>query len=295
MTKNLPASVRQRLLNLSRAQNRPFSEVLQFYVMERFLYRLSQSAQADRFILKGALMLQVWQSPQSRPTMDIDFLGRTSNDPDALTSQLKDILATDVAADGIEYDIDSLRAETIKEDADYKGARIRFTAKLDNTLSHLQLDIGFGDVVVPEPEYQFYPTLLEFPAPELHCYSRESVIAEKFEAMVSLGELNSRMKDFFDIWLLARQFSFELGPLRKAIEATFNNRKTSLPDLPLFDEEFAKDKQNQWQAFGKRLGNVPYEADFPTLLQLLEAFLGETLRTEAAETRQWNAVSYWQP
>ncbi|MDZ7781919.1 MAG: nucleotidyl transferase AbiEii/AbiGii toxin family protein [Halioglobus sp.] len=226
--KNPAASVRQRLLNLSREQQRPFQEVLQFFVMERFLYRLSQSNHADRFILKGALMLQVWDSPLSRPTMDIDMLGRIDNDPETLLDRIRDVLELETNDDGIEFNVDSLTTELITEHADYEGVRIHFNAALDTARIRMQLDIGFGDVVTPQPTRLPYPVLLEFPVPELLCYSRESTIAEKFQTMASLGALNSRMKDFYDIWLLSRQFNFEPGALKEAISATFGKRGTQL-------------------------------------------------------------------
>ena len=209
--RNVPASVRQRLLNRARSDRRPFNELLQYFAMERFLYRLSQSAHADRFVLKGALMLQVWRSPDIRPTMDIDLLGRTSNAEDDLMAQLRDILAVDVEPDGLAFDADSIRTERITEGANYEGIRIRFPGTLATARIHMQIDAGFGDVVYPAPEAADLPTMLDFPAPRLLCYSRESVIAEKLEATVKLGMLNSRMKDFYDIWLLSRQFDFN-GP-----------------------------------------------------------------------------------
>jgi len=201
--RNIPASVRQRILNRAKSDRRPFNELLQYYAMERFLYRLSQSTHADRFILKGALMLRVWRSPELRPTMDIDMLGRTSNREADIIAQIRDILSMDVEADGLAFDADSIQAERITEDADYEGIRIH-SARIN-----MQVDIGFGDVVYPKPEKAELPTMLDSPAPRLLCYSRESSIAEKFETMVKLGVLNSRMKDFYDIWLLSRQFDFD--------------------------------------------------------------------------------------
>lgn len=290
--RNVAASVRQRLLNLSRAQGRPFQEVLQFYVMERFLYRLSRSAHADRFVLKGALMLQVWEAPQSRPTMDIDMLGRTGNDPDALVQSFRSVLEAESLDDGLTFDLDSLRAEPITEEADYQGVRVRAFAELSGARVRLQIDIGFGDPVVPAPARLPYPVLLDFPAPELLCYSRESTIAEKFQAMVALGALNSRMKDFYDIWLLSRQFDFDLSTLAQAIAATFRRRDTPLPARPVFTESFAAEKQEQWRAFLRRLGDeVPAEPDFANVLGVLEDFLGNAveLSADGGTGMQWQA------
>lgn len=293
---NLAASIRQRLLDLSRAQGRPFQEVLQFYAMERFLYRLSQSELADRFVLKGALMLQVWASSQSRPTMDIDMLGRMSNEPEALLARIRDVLRTTPADDGIEFDVDSLTAERITEDADYQGLRLRADATLDGARARLQIDVGFGDPVLPPPARMEYPALLDLPAPQLLCYSRESAIAEKFQAMVSLGALNSRMKDFYDVWLLSRQFDFDLATLTNSITATFAQRGTALPTRPLFDETFAADKQPQWRAFLRRLGQTQVEDDLSTVLTALESFLGETVESaETAGNKTWPAGGPWHP
>lgn len=202
---NLPASVHQRLLNRAKRDYRPFNELLQYYAMERFLYRLAQSPHANRFILKGALMMRAWRSPESRPTMDIDLLEKTNNEEVSILAQIRDVLDVEVVPDGMTFNPASIYAERITEDADYEGIRIRFLGALGSARVNLQIDIGFGDVVFPGPETIELPTMLDFPGPRLWCYSRESTIAEKFEAMVKLGELNSRMKDFYDIWSLSRQ------------------------------------------------------------------------------------------
>jgi len=215
--KNSPASVRQRLLNRARKDKRPFNELLQYYAMERFLYRLSRSTHSDQFILKGALMLRAWGSAEVRPTMDIDMLGRTSNDDAHIIDQIRDILAVEMEEDGLTFDPGSIRSSRITEDADYEGIRIRFQGKLDSAKISMQIDIGFGDVVYPKPEETDFPTLLESPVPRLLCYSQVSAIAEKFEAMVKHGMLNSRMKDFYDIWLLSRLFNFEGAMIAEAI------------------------------------------------------------------------------
>lgn len=177
--KNVPASVRQRLLDLARTDRRPFNELLQYYAIERFLYRFSLSPHLNRFVLKGALMLRVWDSPEIRPTMDIDMLGVTSNKEQEIINQVRDILAVDVEPDGLFFDPASIKSDRISEDADYAGIRIRFHGSLEKAIIHMQIDIGFGDAVHPGPELHNLPTLLDFPAPRLNCYSRESSIAEK--------------------------------------------------------------------------------------------------------------------
>ncbi|MEA2079138.1 MAG: nucleotidyl transferase AbiEii/AbiGii toxin family protein, partial [Pseudomonadota bacterium] len=210
--------MRQHLLNKARESGRPFNELLQYFAMERFLYRLSKSVHADKFVLKGALMFTAWQAPVTRPTMDIDLLGITDNSVDAIIDIARDICLQQVEPDGSVFEPDSIGGERIVEDADYGGVRVRFRGTLGTARVIVQLNIGFGDVVVPKPEMADYPTILNLPMPRLKGYSRESVVAEKFEAMVKLGVLNSRVKDFFDIWLLSRQFDFDGETLALTIE-----------------------------------------------------------------------------
>ncbi len=217
--KNVSASVRQKLLNRARSEHRPFNELLQYYAMERFIYRLSQSAHSEQFILKGALMLRVWDALGFRPTMDIDMLGKSGApySEKTVVSQIKEILNVKVEPDGLNFDPNSIQSERITEEANYQGFRIRFRGTLDTARINMQIDIGFGDIVFPPPQESELPTILDFAPPRVLCYSRESAIAEKFEVMVKLGILNSRMKDFYDIWLLSRQFDFDGAQLTKAI------------------------------------------------------------------------------
>jgi predicted nucleotidyltransferase component of viral defense system len=290
--RNSAASVRQRLLNHARETGRPFSELLQYFAMERFLYRLSKSGYADRFILKGALMLAVWKAPLSRPTMDIDLLGKIDNNIEAVIAITKDICSQKVEPDGITFDPNDIRGERITEDADYEGVRVRFHGSLGTARFTMQLDIGFGDVVIPAPGSLEYPTILDLPAPELRGYSKESTIAEKFEAMVKLGALNSRMKDFFDIWLLSRQFDFEGQRLEAAIEKTFSTRGTDIQSEPIaFTISFAEDpaKVTQWRGFIRknRLANVPQA--FGEVMKAIGLFLGPAAES-LAEKRPFKAI-----
>jgi predicted nucleotidyltransferase component of viral defense system len=250
--RNLGASVRQRLLAKAHAEKRPFQELLQYYAMERFLYRLAQSPHAKSFVLKGALFLTAWRAPLSRPTMDIDFAGKTSNDLDHIREVIAEVCDARVEDDGIEFVSSSISASRIKEDADYEGVRIRFHGLLAGARIPWQIDIGFGDVIVPEVVLVTYLTLLEFPNPVLTAYPKETVIAEKLEALTSLGLLNSRMKDYFDLWLLSRLYEFDGGVLLRAIMATFRHRETTLEFQPVgLTDEFASDpaKDTQWKAF----------------------------------------------
>jgi len=202
--KNIAASVHQRLLNKAKDSNHPFNEILQYFTIERFIYRLSKSPHAEKFILKGALMFIAWNTSLSRPTKDIDLLGRINNSVEEIVSVVTDVCEQDVESDGISFDTDTISAMRITEDTDYEGVRVRVQGTLGTIRLSLQIDTGFGDVIVPKASKIVYPTILDFPAPKLKGYSMESTIAEKFQAMVKLGILNSRMKDFYDVWLLCQ-------------------------------------------------------------------------------------------
>lgn len=296
---NVAASVRQRLTNVARSTSRPFQEVFQYFAMERFLYRLSQSSHADRFVLKGALMFNAWRAPTSRPTKDIDLLGHMENGVDALAEVMRDVCRQSVADDGLTFDPDSVQGMLIKEDADYEGVRVTFRGNLENSRIPMQIDIGFGDVMFPGPENTDYPTILEYPPPRLRGYSRETAVAEKFEAMVKLGLLNSRMKDFFDIWLLSRQFDFDGAKLGTSIERTFSHRGTAIVAQPTalttaFSEDAAK--VAQWTAFVRksRLSDAPQ--DLAIVVSAIAAFLGPPASAIAAGqafTDSWSAPGGW--
>lgn len=293
-SKNIAASVRQRLLNEARATGRPFGELLQYFAMERFLYRLSRSRHADKFVLKGALMMTAWKGFLLRPTMDIDLLGRTNNDMEALIAIAKEVCELHVdVEDGLRFDPSTVTGERITEAAEYQGVRLRFQAFLGTARVPMQLDVGFGDIVVPSPAQIKYPTILNLPAPELLAYSKESAVAEKFEAIVKLGELNSRMKDFFDILLLSRSFDFHAAQLSAAIAKTFEKRGTAIPDdVPVaLSEEFAdsRAKQTQWSAFIRRikLSNAPTLRD---VISELREFLLPPMRAAASRSR---SASIW--
>lgn len=294
---NVAASVRQRLLNRAKSDHRPFNELLQYYAMERFLYRLSRSPHARRFVLKGALMLRAWNSPEFRPTMDIDVLGKTKNEDANLIAKIKDIIAVEVPPDGLVFDPASIRAERITQDADYAGIRLRFKAVLDSAKVTIQIDVGFGDVVFPEPQPCTLPTLLDFPPPKLMGYSRESAIAEKFEAMVRHRELNSRMKDFYDVWLLARQFDFEGKQLGEAIRLTFDNRGVPLPEVIIaFTESFTLDKQVAWTAFRKRLEQESIPESFAEVVAVVDGFLSPVVKAMIAKQPvpgKWSVTGRW--
>lgn len=266
MTRDIAASVRARLLALSKSTNRPFQEVLQYYAMERFLFRICQSPFASRFVLKGALMFTAWGTQNSRATRDIDLLARSENSVDAMKAVFEAVCLERVSEDGIQFLPDTVQGIAIKEDADYPGVRVTFSAILQSARVAMQIDIGFGDVINPKPEMTTYPTLLEFEPPRLWGYPRETVVAEKFEAMTKLGQLNSRMKDFYDIALLSNRFDFDGAVLAHAISQTFVNRKTEIQAQPhALTLEFAKDpiKQAQWAGFLRKskLKDLPQSLD----------------------------------
>lgn len=273
-TKNLAASVHQKLLNKARETNRPFNEVLQYHAIERFLYRLSCSPFAEKFTLKGALLFNAWGLSGLRPTRDIDLLGHTTNMVEQIAAIFREVCTTPVIPDGWVFDAATVRGERIKEDAIYEGVRVVFTGLLGKSRVSMQIDIGFGDIVAPAPLALTYPVLLDFPHPTLSGYPRETVIAEKFQAMVALGEINSRMKDFYDIFALVQSFDFDGQTLQASIEQTFMQRGTDLPaDTPIaLTEGFALGKTAQWQAFQRRI-NADNAEDFMNVIERLRDFL----------------------
>jgi hypothetical protein len=295
---NLPASVHQLLLNKARQTHRPFNELLQYYAMERFLYRLSKSPYAARFILKGALMFTAWKLESYRPTMDIDLLGKTANQVESVMAIAKKICAQAVAPDGLVFNPAMVKGARITENANYEGVRIRFLANLGAARVTLQLDVGFGDVIVPAPQPIEYPTLLEFAAPRLHGYSKESMVAEKFESLVTLGVLNSRMKDYFDIWSLSRQFEFDGQTLGNAIAKTFSQRGTKIVPEPIgLTAKFAEDptKKSQWRGFIRK-SRLDVSPDLGEVLLAIASFLGP-LATALSAGRsfqgKWTAPGLW--
>lgn len=242
-------------------------------------------------------MLQVWKSSQYRPTMDIDMLGKTSNQIDSVIQHVKDIINVAVEPDGIEFNTQSITAESITEDADYEGIRVNFGGIHDIAKIPMQIDIGFGDTVHPQPTKSVMPTILELPKPHILCYSKESAIAEKFEAMVKLGEINSRMKDFYDIWLLSRQFDFKGEDLAKAISLTFNQRKTDIPEnIEFFSGDFASSKQTQWQAFRNRLKQDFIPVAFIDIINHNNIFLDpiiQSINESKPYSAKWEAPNKW--
>ena len=266
---NLDPSIRQRLFNLAKQKSENFQLVLTHYAIERLLYRMNMSEFHDQFVLKGAMLFYLWDKKLHRPTRDLDLMGMGEISVPRMEMIFKEICQVEVEDDGLSYSKDSVTGIEIREDQEYEGIRIRLTANLANARIPLQIDIGFGDPIIPGPESVEYPTVLDFHPPQLQAYPRDSLVAEKFQIMVRFGIANSRMKDFYDIWFVARKFSFEGQTLSKAIRATFERRQTTLPDSPplALSPEFLDDsvKKAQWNAFIQR-GLL--ETGIPTLLEV---------------------------
>lgn len=297
---NIQASIRGRLQNKARQTGRPFSEVLQYYGMERFLYRLSQSRYADRFILKGALMFIVWNVPSRRTTLDIDLLARYDNKAAVIERVIKDVCILPVDPDGLIFDPSTVQGRKIKEDADYEGVRVKFCGFLERARIPMQIDVGFGDIVYPGVKAIDYPVILNPPGPHLKGYPAESVISEKFEAMVKLGLLNSRMKDFYDIWIMMCRFDFSGSDLAGALKRTFEHRKTSLPESrSLFAEEIydtRSDRQTLWKAFLKK-GDIKHAPEkLSKAASGIEEFLIkpiDAINKNRAFNEAWKAPGPW--
>lgn len=296
---NTAASVHQRLLNKAKETARPFNELLQYFAIERFIYRLSKSPHADRFILKGALMFSAWAGPGFRPTMDIDLLGKIDNSLAMIVTAIKDTCEMEVVPDGMDFHPETVTAARITEGAEYEGVRCRVRGGLGKARIVLQIDIGFGDVIVPGPRKVVYPALLDFPPPELNGYTMESTIAEKFQAMVKLGILNSRMKDFYDIWFLSSLFDFKGETLAEAVEKTFENRDTPIiVNPPVFDSSFLKDKDKkvQWLGFIKKAKFTNAPASFEDVATAVKVFLSPivaSLVESKTFSSIWTAPGPW--
>lgn len=272
--RNVSASVRQRLMNKAREQKEAFDLVLIRFALERLLYRLAESRHGDRFVLKGAMLFQIWSGEVHRPTRDLDLLGTGAPSPREFEIMFQEVCQQSVEDDGLEFLPETIQATVMKEDEQYEGIRLKLICKLASARIPIQVDIGFGDAITPGPTEILYPALLDFPSPTLQTYPKETVIAEKFQAMVMLGIANSRMKDFFDIWSLATTFEFSGTALSAAIAATFERRQTPLPAVPplALTPEFTEDTQKlaQWKGFlrkGKLTTNVTQLSEIGNVLQ----------------------------
>jgi predicted nucleotidyltransferase component of viral defense system len=298
--RNLAASLLHRLTELARKQGEEFHLVLTRYAIERLLYRLSCSPYRKEFILKGAILFRLWTEEIHRPTRDLDLLGTGDHSIDHLVDVFRTICTTVVAEDGLTFDPQSVRGERIKEDQEYEGVRLHCQARLGQPRIDLQIDVGFGDAVTPTALAIQFPVMFDLPAPVLNAYPRPTVVAEKFQAMVALGIGNSRMKDFFDLWVLGHAFAFDGATLGRAIRATFRRRKTAIPtESPLaLTAEFGNDaaKVKQWQAFVRKGKLDTRQSTLEQVCEFLKGFLmPPTLALAAGEgfEKTWPAGGPW--
>ena len=296
--KNVVASVLARLRNHAKSSGAPFQQVLQQYAIERFLYRISKSKHAESVVLKGALLLKTIGIPTARPTMDIDMLHQGKADQATLMGLVRDCAALEVEPDGLTFLTDSVVAEEITKDSEYKGTRVLLDARMDNVRLRIQVDFGVGDVMVPGPRMIEYPAVLDGDIIQLLAYPVESAIAEKLQAMVALGDANSRMKDFYDVWICSQHLDFNGGTLRQAVDATFKNRETPVPDseVDALTTRFVEGHRVQWNAFVKKIGESGLTDGLDKIVADLERFALPLLYSLARNeklTRQWKAGKGW--
>jgi predicted nucleotidyltransferase component of viral defense system len=297
---NVPASVRARLLKVSKERREDFTLTLMNYAAERFLYRLAQSKYRDRFVLKGAMLFAVRVGEQYRPTRDLDLLGLGEASEAAVATAVRDIAGTNVDDDGLVFDVDGLEVHAIREDNAYGGIRAVMQARLAEARIHVQIDVGFGDAITPAATDLQFPTLLaDMPSPNVLAYPTETIVAEKVEAMIHLGLSNSRMKDFTDIAIAARRTAFDGSTLVAAIGATFRRRGTQLPEneIVALSEQFVQDTRAQanWKAYVKREGLRGFES-LAQLIEELRAFLSwpiEHARTGEKFGARWTPRGPW--
>ncbi|CAM3108333.1 nucleotidyl transferase AbiEii/AbiGii toxin family protein [Paracoccus nototheniae] len=262
---NMAKSVKDRLLNIARQEGRVFDVLLVRFALERLLYRLSISEHRDRFVLKGGMLVTVWVEDDNRVTRDADFLGHGDPNPERLAADFREIMAIE-SEDGLVFDLDALAATAIREEMEYGGTRLKTVAYLEKTRIPVTIDIGFGDAMADATQKLDYPTLLDLPAPNVRAYPPATVIAEKFQAMVALGVLNGRMKDYYDLWAIPRALEISDADLDAAITATFDRRQTAIPTErpPGLSAEMVDDevKQRQWRAYAAsvELENVSLES-----------------------------------
>jgi hypothetical protein len=298
--KNIGASVRARLTDKARSRGDNVQLILLRFAIERLIYRLTQSKYRDDFVLKGAMLFSLWAKVPYRSTGDLDLLGKGDPAPERIASIFCELCSLSVPEDGLAFDADSVTAERTRAEDEYQGVRVELNATLSGARLRIQIDIGFGDAVTPEAQMISYPTLLDFPEPTMRAYPPETVVAEKLEVLVSLGMRNSRMKDFFDLWVMAKTFDFDGSVLAEAIRATFARRQTSIPsEMPVaFTPGFANDasKQSQWRAFLGRTSLAMVPEPLPDLLACVAAFalpMLDAVRDGKPFAKKWSAGGSW--
>ena len=270
--KNVAISVRDRLVARARSRRENAQLLMTRYVLERLLYRLSRSPHRDRFILKGAMLFSLWADAPYRATGDLDLLGAGENAPEKLAAIFQEILAVEVEDDGIIFRPDTLKAAAARAEDEYAGVRIDFLTELAGARLPMHIDIGYGDAVTPAPINIRYPSMLDQPMAELRAYPPETVVAEKFQAMVALDMINTRLKDFYDLWAIANSFEFDGAVLARAIAATFERRQTKIPEqVPAaLTAAYADERQGQWAAFLRRTEIALAPEPFPEVQAQIE-------------------------
>lgn len=297
---NRAHSIHERLLKVAKVEQEEFQNLLMRYARERWLYRLSLSSQRERFVLKGAMLFALWSDEPHRLTQDLDLLGFGGSSIAELEAACQEVCAVQAEEDGLQFLPESVKGAAIREENIYDGVRLTLRAMLGKARIPLQIDIGFGDAVTPDPELIEYPVMLGLPAPRLRAYCRETVIAEKFHALVDLGLRNTRLKDFYDLWVLAGKYEFDGGVFAETLRATFERRRTPLPaEIPLgltADFADASRKQQQWQAFLRRGKLRAGELPLPEVVAVLQGFLLPPLQaTQQGKpfSQQWKAGGPW--
>jgi len=298
--KNVAASIMARLRNQTEIMDRPFAEILQYYAMERFLHRLSKTGYADKFILKGGLLFYVWNLPLRRATRDIDFRGYVSNSRGTLLKIINAVIAESVPEDGIVFDPQSISVEETQIDEDYQGIRVKVIALLERSRIPVQIDIGFSDELTSKAETIEYPNLLpDLKTVHMKGYPKEAVVAEKFHAMVRHGKLNSRMKDYYDLWLILETFEFDSMSLKMAIKTTFKKRETEIPDErpESLSDEYARASQTHWINFLNKMDlQNDQVTDFSNVLEQIWDFLKTPLQASINKTKsnmKWKPGKGW--
>lgn len=280
-SQNMSASVRQRLLNISRGTGMGFQRILIRYAIERFLYRVSISTYADKLILKGAMLFTIWSDTSFRSTRDLDMLAFGEYNSEVMQSIIKTIIDQSVEDDGLIFNGESIRIDEIREQDAYNGYRIRLNAKLQRANIPVQIDMRLGDAVIPDPVIIDFLGLLDFPAARLYAYPPETVVAEKVQAIVNLGIANSRMKDYYDLFVILNQFDLTIQKLAEAMAATFERRQTEIPSqVPMgLSDEFSQDatKQIQWQQFLRNQQLDSIESDLAEVIRTLREKLRPVL------------------
>ena len=296
---NVGASVRARLGALAREKEINLELLLVRYAHERLLYRLGQSTYRQRFILKGAMLQTIWLADPFRPTRDLDLLGHGDREPNSLRTAFREILAIE-CDDGVAFDLDGLSVEPIREETEYGGQRIETTARIAGARLKIRIDLGFGDAITPDADEVAYPVLLDQPTPRVRAYPKETVIAEKLQAIVALGAANGRMKDFYDLWMMSRHFTFEAALLAKAIAATFARRRTPLPaGVPVgLSDNFGADVAavRRWEFFTSRNVLSEQPGSLADVITALRGFLMPVVRLASgskADAMLWPPGGPW--